>query len=197
MPSAVTSATRRHAFITGIIAAVVLTGLAIVAPLAESAAQTHHAIPSMPFGFTLGQLQVSAADVTATPTPRVIVIRPTSTPSSLPTATAPPSRAALPTATPPVITIETPAPSGVTPTPTATAAPTTPPTPTATPVPTATPTPTATPLPTATPSPTPQVVPTLAPARDIRLTFTAEDWVGGYYRGDSQAYGRPWSAVYG
>ena len=151
----------------------------------------------MPFGFTPGQLQVSAADVTATPTPRVIVIRPTSTPSSLPTATAPPSRAALPTATPPVITVETPAPSGVTPTPTATAAPTTPPTPTATPVPTATPTPTATPLPTATPSPTPQVVPTLAPARDIRLTFTAEDWVGGYYRGDSQAYGRPWSAVYG
>jgi hypothetical protein len=64
-------------------------------------------------------------------------------------------------------------------------------------LPTATPVPTATPLPTATPSPTPQVVPTLAPARDIRLTFTAEDWAGGYYRGDSQAYGRPWSAVYG
>ena len=56
---------------------------------------------------------------------------------------------------------------------------------------------TATPLPTATPSPTPQVAPTLAPARDFRLQFAADDWVGGYYRGDSQTYGRPWSAVYG
>jgi hypothetical protein len=37
----------------------------------------------------------------------------------------------------------------------------------------------------------------LAPARDVRLEFTAEDWAGGYYRGDSQAYGRPWVAVYG
>ena len=37
----------------------------------------------------------------------------------------------------------------------------------------------------------------MAPARDVRLEFTAEDWVGGYYRGDSQAYGRPWVAVYG
>jgi len=37
----------------------------------------------------------------------------------------------------------------------------------------------------------------LAPARDVRLRFTAEDWAGGYYRGDSQAYGRPWVAVYG
>jgi hypothetical protein len=142
-------------------------------------------------------LQVSAADATATPTPRVILIRPTSTPSSLPTATAPPSRAALPTATPPVITIETPAPSGLTPTATATPAPTTPPTPTATPLPMATPAPTATPLPTATPSLSPPAAPTLAPARDVRLRFTAEDWAGGYYRGDSQAYGRPWVAVYG
>jgi hypothetical protein len=41
------------------------------------------------------------------------------------------------------------------------------------------------------------VAPTLAPARDIRLEFSAEDWVGGYYRGDSQTYGRPWVAVYG
>jgi hypothetical protein len=37
----------------------------------------------------------------------------------------------------------------------------------------------------------------LAPAQDLLITFTAEDWVGGYYRGDSQAYGRPWVAVYG
>jgi hypothetical protein len=201
MSSAVTSATRRHGVVTGIIAAVVLTGLAVVAPKAESAtpneAPTRSAIRSVSFALTPHPLQVSAADVTATPTPRVILIRPTSTPGSLPTATAttPPSRAALPTATAPVITIETPAPSGVTPSPTATAVPTTPPTPTATPLPTATPPPTATPLPTATP--TPPAAPTLAPARDVRLRFTAEDWAGGYYRGDSQAYGRPWVAVYG
>jgi hypothetical protein len=175
--------------------------------MAESAtrteAQTRGANRSMPLAFTPHALQVSAADATATPTPRVITIRPTSTPSSLPTATAPPNRAALPTATSPVITVETPAPSGVTPSPTATAAPTSPPVPTATPSPTATPLPTATPVPTATPLPTatstpsPPAAPTLAPARDVRLEFTAEDWAGGYYRGDSQAYGRPWVAVYG
>jgi hypothetical protein len=169
--------------------------------MAESAtpngAQTRGAIRSMAFALTPQALQVSTADATATPTPRVILIRPTSTPSSLPTATAPPGRAALPTATAPVITIETPSASGVTPIPTATAAPTTPPTPTATPSPTATPVPTATPLPTATPTPLPPAAPTLAPARDVRLQFTAEDWAGGYYRGDSQAYGRPWTAVYG
>src|SRR5215212_9672657 len=187
--------------------------------MAESAtrteAQTLGANRSMPLAFTPHALQVSAADATATPTPRVITIRPTSTPSSLPTATAPPNRAALPTATAPVISIETPAPSGVTPTPTFTVAPTTPPTPTATavptspptptatpsptatPLPTVTPIPTATPLPTATPAPSPPAAPTLAPARDVRLEFTAEDWAGGYYRGDGQAYGRPWVAVYG
>src|SRR5215212_8785540 len=124
--------------------------------MAESAtrteAQTLGANRSMPLAFTPHALQVSAADATATPTPRVITIRPTSTPSSLPTATAPPNRAALPTATAPVISIETPGPSGVTPTPTATAVPSTPPTPTPTPLPTATPAPTATPVPTATPS---------------------------------------------
>jgi hypothetical protein len=53
-------------------------------------------------------------------------------------------------------------------------------------------------LPTPAPSPTPlPAVPTLAPAQDLRISFTAEDWVGGYYRGDSQAYGRPWVSVYG
>ena len=199
MTGAVTSATRRHGVVTGIIAAVVLAGLAVVAPMAESAtpheAQTRGAIRSVPFALTPQALQVAAADATATPTPRVILIRPTSTPGSLPTATAPPSRAALPTATAPVITIETPAPSGVTPSPTATTVPTIPPANrdsvahghTA---------PTATPLPTATPTP-PPAAPTLAPARDVRLQFTAEDWAGGYYRGDSQAYGRPWVAVYG
>lgn len=27
--------------------------------------------------------------------------------------------------------------------------------------------------------------------------FAAEDWAGGFYRGDGQAYGRPWVAIYG
>ncbi len=158
--------------------------------MAESATtdgQTGGAIRALhvQFALTPNALQASDVDATATPTPRVIVIRPTSTPSSPTTATAPPSRAALPTATAPVITIETPAPSPVTPPPTATAAPTIPPTPT------------ATPLPTATPNSAPPVAPTLAPARDVLLEFTAEDWAGGYYRGDSQVYGRPWVAVYG
>ena len=199
MPSAVTSATRRHGVVTGIIAAVVLTGLGVVAPMAESATpddgQTRGAIRAMQFALTPQALQATG-DATATPTPRVIVIRPTPTPSSPPTATAPPNRAALPTATPSVITIETPAPTGVTPTPTATAAPTRhhrQPRPRAH----GDTGPTATPLPTATPIPSPPAAPTLAPARDVRLQFTAEDWVGGYYRGDSQAYGRPWVAVYG
>jgi hypothetical protein len=30
-----------------------------------------------------------------------------------------------------------------------------------------------------------------------RLDFAAEDWRGGFYRGDGQAYGRPWVAIYG
>ena len=38
------------------------------------------AIRSMAFALTPQALQESAADVTATPTPRVILIRPTSTP---------------------------------------------------------------------------------------------------------------------
>ena len=194
----VMSATRPHRVVSGIIAVVVLFGLAVVlAPMAESATpddgQSRAAIRSMQFAFTPDLLQ-AAAETTATPTPRVVVIQRTPTPGPPATATAPPNRASLPTATPQVITIETPAATGNTPTPTPTTAPTIPP-PTSTPLPTATPT--ATPLPTATPSPAPQVAPTLAPARDVRLQFTAEDWIGGYYRGDSQSYGRPWTAVYG
>jgi hypothetical protein len=194
----VTSATRRHGVVSGIIAAVVVAGLGVVlAPMVESATSpaghSRAAIRSMQFAFTPQALQ-AAADATATPTPRMIVIQRTPTPSPAATATVPPNRAALPTATSAVITIETPVATGKTPTPTATTAPTIPP-PTATPLPTATPT--ATPLPTATPSPTPQIAPTLAPARDVHLQFTADDWVGGYYRGDSQTYGRPWAAVYG
>jgi len=60
--------------------------------------------------------------------------------------------------------------------------------PTSTPAPTEPPAPTATPVPTATPSPTPEA---------IDLAFTAESWTGAYYRGDGQAYGRPWVSVYG
>lgn len=58
---------------------------------------------------------------------------------------------------------------------------------------------TVTPVPTATPStpPTAVTAPTLAPAPEIRLDFTAEDWSGGYFRGDARSYGRPWVAVYG
>jgi hypothetical protein len=195
----VTSATRRHGVVSGIIAAVVLAGLGVVlAPPAESATydeQKRPVIRSMQFSLAAQVLPTASGDATATPTPRVVVIQRTPTPSSATTATAPPNRAALPTSTPSVITIETPSATARTPTATATAAPTLTPPPTATPLPTATPT--ATPLPTATPSPTPQVAPTLAPAPDVRLQFAAEDWVGGFYRGDSQFYGRPWVAVYG
>ena len=28
-------------------------------------------------------------------------------------------------------------------------------------------------------------------------TFTSADWIGAFYRGDAQSYGRPWSAIYG
>lgn len=35
------------------------------------------------------------------------------------------------------------------------------------------------------------------PARAFQVEFTADAWVGGFYRGDGLAYGRPWSAVYG
>ncbi len=41
------------------------------------------------------------------------------------------------------------------------------------------------------------MAPTLAPVQSLRLDFTAADWRGGYFRGDSRAYGRPWVAVYG
>jgi hypothetical protein len=32
---------------------------------------------------------------------------------------------------------------------------------------------------------------------ELELTFAADDWEGGYYRGDAEWYGRPWTAVYG
>ncbi|MDP9366126.1 MAG: hypothetical protein M3Q10_18225, partial [Chloroflexota bacterium] len=58
--------------------------------------------------------------------------------------------------------------------------------------PTATPRPTSTPRPTATPAPPTPTAPPVA-----RAAFAAEDWVGGFYRGDRLHYGRPWVAVYG
>jgi len=43
----------------------------------------------------------------------------------------------------------------------------------------------------------PAAIPTIAPAPIERISFSAEEWQGGYYRGDSLAYGRPWVALYG
>lgn len=128
------------------------------------------------FNLTPQPTPTSGGDATATPTPRRVVI---------PTAAA----TMPPTATPQsIIIVETAAPG-----PTSTPVPTL--VPTATPVP-ATPTPTP-PPPTPTPIPTPAVAPTLAPVQTVRLDFSADDWRGGYFRGDGLAYGRPWVAVYG
>lgn len=41
------------------------------------------------------------------------------------------------------------------------------------------------------------MAPTRAPYPAGRLAFDAADWLGGFYRGDGQAYGRPWTAIYG
>src|SRR5215204_6495926 len=196
----------RRVATTGSVLVLLVISLGVgVARTAESKASiwgSNQRVPA-PDSFALAR----QASATETPTPRVILIKPTATPgapptatsapnrAALPTATSAPERAALPTATAPVIIVETVAPTDSTSTPTATPfptvpptatpLPTVPPTPTAPPLPTATPAPTATPLPTATPSPTPApAVPTLAPAQDLFINFSAEDWVGGYYRGD-------------
>jgi hypothetical protein len=56
--------------------------------------------------------------------------------------------------------------------------------------------PTATPRPT--PSPTATTPPPTAPTTSAAsITFDAQDWQGGLFRGDGQAYGRPWVAIYG
>jgi len=59
--------------------------------------------------------------------------------------------------------------------------------------------PTATPRPTPSPAPSPTATPPpIVPATGAAgITFAAEDWQGGLFRGDGQAYGRPWVAVYG
>lgn len=63
----------------------------------------------------------------------------------------------------------------------------------ASPVPTVTPSPSPAP-PTTTPSPPP---PTATRPPVLEFTFAAEDWAGGYYRGDGRWYGRTWVAIYG
>ena len=137
--------------------------------------------------------------VSPTPTPRVIVIdRPTPLPTPPPMPTPPPT-ATTAAGQASVIEIEeatsTPVGSATT-TPGATATPFVIPTPAPT-VAAIPPTPaTALPTATATPQP-PAAVPTIAPTSGQLVAFTAEDWAGGYYRGDSVAYGRPWVALYG
>jgi hypothetical protein len=158
--------------------------LVIVAALTLTAGSL--AVVDQPAGLPLARAQ-SLPTVSPTPTPRVIVIN-QPTPVLTPTTAAgqgsvieiePPESTATtaphPTSTPYVL-----------PTPVPTATPTVPP-PT---LPTAIPTATATPQP-------PAAIPTIAPAAGTRISFAAEDWEGGYYRGDSQAYGRPWVALYG
>jgi hypothetical protein len=203
MCSVVKTNAHRHVAIAGTVLVLLVISLGIgVGPTAESKASNRG--PAVRAAGPVSLALARQPSATATPTPRVIIIQPTPTPGSpptatsvpnraaLPTATMVPERAALPTATAPVIIVETMAPTRSTATPTAAPLPTAPPPPTATPLLTATPSPTAPPSPTPLPA-----VPTLAPARDLRISFTAEDWVGGYYRGDSQTYGRPWVAVYG
>ena len=136
--------------------------------------------PHMQFNLTPQPSPPSGAGVTATPTPRAIVI-PTAAPDATTTDIPDPTRAAIATVTPtPIITVEQ-APTAV-----------------PSPVATATPAPTLTPAPTPTPAPPPVVAaPTLAPVSTVRVDFSAEDWRGGYFQGDGRFYGRPWVAVYG
>jgi hypothetical protein len=96
------------------------------------------------------------------------------TPPASPTATATPAPV-LPTPTPVIRVIGTE------------------PTATALPIPTATPRP----APTIGPASGPPAAPTVAPSREVRLDFTAADWVGGYYQGNGRFYGRAWVAIYG
>jgi hypothetical protein len=137
-----------------------------------------------------------AASGTATPTPRVIAIPESVTPpapSQEPAANPTPTASAIPSAP---ITQEPRPIATATPTPWLVVADV----PTATPRARATALPSATALPLLTPTataPPPTVAPTTPPSPTVRIDFAAEDWVGGFYRGDGQAYGRPWVAVYG
>ncbi len=137
-----------------------------------------------------------AASGTATPTPRVIAIPESVTPPA-------PSQELAANPTPTASAIPS-APITQEPRPIATATPTpwlvVADVPTATPRARATALPSATALPLLTPTataPPPTVAPTTPPSPTVRIDFAAEDWVGGFYRGDGQAYGRPWVAVYG
>jgi hypothetical protein len=145
---------------------------------------------------------------TPTPTPRVIAVPETSTsppatmarPTVTPTpaslalaATAPP---ALPTVTPtPWLMVAEEAPPATTERP-ATRLPAATATPSPTPAKSALPSIVALPSPTA-PLPSPTVAPAIASTASRQLEFGAEDWAGGFYRGDGRAYGRRWVALYG
>jgi hypothetical protein len=137
-----------------------------------------------------------AADATATPTPRVIAIPGTVTPpapTQMPATNPTPTVSVIPTA---AINQEPPPLATATPTPWLIVADES----TATPRPRATVVPSATALPSPTPTataPPPTVAPTTPASPNVRIAFAAENWDGGFYRGDGQAYGRPWVAVYG
>lgn len=137
-----------------------------------------------------------AASATATPTPRVIAIPETVTPpapTQAPATSPTPTASAVPTAP---ITQEPRPPATATPTPwlIAADAPTVTPRPRATAFPSATASPLLPPTVTA---PPPTAAPTTPAAPAVRIAFAAENWIGGFYRGDGETYGRPWIAVYG
>jgi hypothetical protein len=150
-----------------IVTTVAVSSRGVTTGTAQSAVQATTTPQSLP---------TVSPDATATPTPRVIVVdEPTAT--SPPRTTAVPTPATIPTA-PTVITVEE----------------------DVTPSLAQSPTPTPEPAPTATPAPALEPAATPAPTTDpaiVRTTFAADDWAGGFYRGDSVAYGRPWVAVYG
>lgn len=156
--------------------------------------------PSVPVGSpgdSANPLAVAAVP-SPTPTPRVIVIPEAPAPAEpLPSPTPAPTQvaASLPTASPaqePAASATQPPASQLLIADVPTVQP-----PTAIPSPIAkTPPPAAATEPPATPSPVAaRTTPT--PTDSVRLDFTADQWAGGFYRGDGRAYGRPWTAVYG
>ena len=169
----------RGVLVRGAVIAGALAVLAVAANDGPASAPLDARPAGAQFELTPGTLPTVSP--TPTPTPRVIVIdRPTPIPAATPTPRPAATSTPRPTATPIPRVITSP-----------------PATATSAPVPTLPP-PTPPPLPTATPLPTqPPIIPTIAPAPVTNLTFAAEEWQGGLYRGDSRFYGRPWVAVYG
>ena len=174
------------------LALVFAVGIAAEADATREPNRGRQAPNRLQFNLTPQPTPANGDDATATPTPRRILI-PTAAATGSATATRQPEATSTPQS---IVIVETAA-AG----PTSTPAPTSAPAPTVAPSPTAIPTPAPTftpaPPPTATPAPPPAVAPTLAPVQAVRLDFSAEDWRGGYFRGDGLAYGRPWAAVYG